>query len=76
MSNETPNFVSNPKTRSKKRIDPGVGDAKKSKPSTLKDRMVDIFADLLVLLVTFVFSYQLTGRLSYGITITISIATV
>ena len=45
------------------------------KPETLKDRIVDIFADLLVVIVTFVFAYQLTGRLSYGIGFTIGIAT-
>lgn len=45
------------------------------KPATLKDRIVDIFADLLVVIVTFVFAYQLTGRLSYGIGFTIGIAT-
>ncbi len=45
------------------------------KPETLKDRIVDIFADLFVVIVTFVFAYQLTGRLSYGIGFTIGIAT-
>jgi len=36
MSNETPNFEPNPKTKSKTRLDSGAGDAKKSKPSTRK----------------------------------------
>ena len=44
--------------------------------STYKHRLVDRFVDLLILLITFLFAYQLTGRINYGLGFTGGIATV
>ena len=42
--------------------------------STYKHRVVDLFFDMLILLITFLFAYHLTGRINYGLGFTGGIA--